>query len=113
MSRQMDWNKTNPDRYRSTSRASHKRSRERNVAIVLAIKEGKPCADCGLTFPPYVMDFDHPDDNKHDNVSRMANTTVSVKRLLDEIAKCVLVCSNCHRIRTHNRLVLRDRRRNK
>lgn len=62
-----------------------------------------PCKDCGNRYPPYVMDFDHrnPDD-KLFNIS-----TGKAKRwevVLAEIAKCDVVCSNCHRIRSHVRL---------
>jgi hypothetical protein len=60
-----------------------------------------PCTDCDNRFPPYVMDFDHLGD-KELNIS---NDLFSVKfeRILAEIEKCEVVCSNCHRIRTHNR----------
>ena len=58
----------------------------------------KPCADCGIRYPSYVMDFDHTLGNKLHNISRMRNH--SIENLLIEIAKCDVVCANCHRIRT-------------
>jgi hypothetical protein len=59
-----------------------------------------PCADCGGRFPPYVMDFDHKDwSTKTATISMMRHSTL--ERIKEEIAKCELVCSNCHRIRTH------------
>ena len=58
-----------------------------------------PCVDCGNSFPPCVMDFDHVRGEKVTSVSRMLRW--SRERLLAEIAKCDLVCSNCHRLRTH------------
>ena len=58
-----------------------------------------PCVDCGNRFPPECMDFDHrPGEIKLFDLShgmRRARGTA-----LAEIAKCDLVCSNCHRIRT-------------
>lgn len=59
-----------------------------------------PCADCRRRFPPYVMEFDHriPDQKLfsiHMMPGRMKFATI-----LEEIAKCDIVCSNCHRIRT-------------
>jgi hypothetical protein len=65
----------------------------------------QPCADCGQTFHPCVMDYDHrPGSQKLGEVSRMARTRkVGLARTLEEIAKCDLVCANCHRIRTHKR----------
>lgn len=62
-----------------------------------------PCMDCGVKYPPYVMDFDHRDSTKKEfNVAQIR--AGSPDRLHAEIAKCDVVCSNCHRIRTHNRL---------
>lgn len=74
--------------------------REQCRDIVRKAKE-VPCADCGQSYPPVVMDFDHLGD-KVANVSRLV-TAGSVKNLVAEIAKCEVVCSNCHRIRTWNR----------
>jgi hypothetical protein len=65
-------------------------------------KEKHPCADCKINFPYYVMDFDHVRGIKHKNVSELI-PTLSKKKIDDEIKKCEVVCSNCHRIRTHMR----------
>jgi len=59
-----------------------------------------PCMDCGISYPPYVMDFDHR-ENKTDNVARLVGNMVALQRILDEISKCDIVCANCHRIRTY------------
>lgn len=73
--------------------------RETNKQLLNALKS-KPCADCGVQYPPYVMDFDHLKD-KSFVISLMKN--LSVAKLMAEAAKCDVVCSNCHRIRTHVR----------
>ena len=64
-----------------------------------------PCVDCGVQYPPYVMDLDHlPEFTKHEAVSNMVvNYRSNPRKLREEIAKCELVCANCHRVRTHNR----------
>ncbi len=55
--------------------------------------------DCGQCFPPCVMQWDHRDPaTKAFPVSKMSNRSVPV--ILAEIAKCDLVCANCHLIRT-------------
>lgn len=59
-----------------------------------------PCADCGGRFPRVCMDFDHVRGEKIDSISRMIRMSYSWENILDEIAKCEVVCSNCHRIRT-------------
>ena len=58
----------------------------------------KPCADCGLFYPPWVMDFDHTRDKKF-TISQCAKW--SKEELKAEIVKCDVVCANCHRERTH------------
>ena len=62
-----------------------------------------PCMDCSKTFPWYVIEFDHRDpEQKIGGVTRMAGR-VTLARLLDEVAKCDIVCANCHRLRTYAR----------
>lgn len=60
-----------------------------------------PCTDCGLTYPPYVMDWDHlPEFEKVKPIGVMVNNRTTKEKILSEIAKCELVCANCHRERT-------------
>jgi hypothetical protein len=60
------------------------------------------CADCGYNENPVALDFDHlPQYKKFLQVTQMA--TYSNERIMAEIAKCEVVCANCHRIRTHKR----------
>jgi len=54
------------------------------------------------------MDFDHVRGVKHANVMELVST-LSKKRIDQEIAKCEIVCSNCHRIRTHMRKMAKRR----
>jgi hypothetical protein len=72
---------------------------------VLRSAKDRPWVDCGMKYPPYVMDFDHrPGETKLFNVADLnARRWISVEALLAEIAKCDLVCANCHRERTHQR----------
>jgi hypothetical protein len=60
----------------------------------------KPCADCERTFPSVAMDFDHIRGTKKANIAQMMKQSYSLEAILDEIAKCELVCANCHRVRT-------------
>jgi hypothetical protein len=50
-----------------------------------------------------MLDFDHLKDKKY-NISRMIHDGFSWAAIKKEIAKCEVVCANCHRVRTHNRL---------
>ena len=61
------------------------------------------CIDCNGDFPPECMDFDHVRGVKLNNVGTMVTHGHSRERVMEEIAKCDLVCANCHRIRTKSR----------
>lgn len=92
---------------KETRRRGDNKRLARFVELMKALKEGKPCMDCGGTFPLCAMEFDHrPGEVKRFNISNSANR--AVRTVLKEIEKCDLVCANCHRIRTHNRGTLRE-----
>jgi hypothetical protein len=80
------------------SRVSAAKGRERMAALKAA-----PCMDCGYSYPTECMDFDHVRGRK----VFMVNTQNVLRRwaiVLKEVAKCDLVCANCHRTRTKNRM---------
>ena len=82
----------------------NKRQRQLKTAWI-AEQKNKPCADCGNIYHPCAMDFDHLDPALKDkDVSKLA--TFGWSRIKQEIAKCELVCANCHRIRTYNRRIV-------
>lgn len=58
-------------------------------------KKTKACEKCGDT-RWYVLDFHH-NENKDDSVSQLVVRGCSKDRVLKEIAKCKILCSNCHR----------------
>lgn len=72
------------------------------LQYILEIK-AKPCTDCGRTFPPECMDFDHqPGTIKKMTVANMWHSC-SMESIKEEVAKCELVCACCHRTRTKGR----------
>jgi hypothetical protein len=84
------------DRITATARLQH-----RKMDLVRKAKE-RPCTDCKISYPYYVMDLDHrPDEEKLFNLGYAARC--SYERVIAEIAKCDPVCANCHRERTHKR----------
>lgn len=75
--------------------------RKRKLEIA-ELKTNKPCVDCGIVYPHYVMQWDHlPEHIKFRNLGDMR--WHKWQTFLDEIKKCELVCANCHAIRTYNR----------
>lgn len=92
-----------PDEVRKErDREARQKRHAAKKAYVDELKAATPCADCGQNFPPYVMDFDHLGD-KVDNVSVLLTKACGLEKIKAEIAKCEIVCANCHRERTHAR----------
>lgn len=90
--------------YKNNPQSINKSSIERKNKIRSIISEAKnvPCMDCNKKYPSYVMDFDHLSDKKY-GIANMASRHTSIKTVMDEIAKCEVVCANCHRERTFSR----------
>jgi len=60
------------------------------------------CQDCGYNNRPEALDFDHlPGSNKDFVISKIVGK--SWTKIEQEIAKCEVVCANCHRVRTVTR----------
>jgi hypothetical protein len=61
------------------------------------------CADCGYRGHPRALDFDHVSGTKLFNIGGVNRDSKPMNALLAEMAKCEVVCANCHRIRSFNR----------
>lgn len=64
--------------------------------------ENSICTDCGISYPPHMLDFDHLVDKKF-NISGKGVKDNGMEAILAEIEKCEIVCANCHRHRTYMR----------
>jgi hypothetical protein len=98
-----DQRQKNVDYYWRNREFELQRVRIRQAGMVELLRDLRrvPCADCGRRFRPYQMDFDHRDPStKSFDVKAGRTMLMSTKRVLAEVAKCDIVCANCHRIRT-------------
>jgi hypothetical protein len=84
--------------------------RKKNLRSIVLKEKLKPCTDCGKIYHYCIMDFDHLEGHtKKANISVLVNNSnTSVRVLQEELAKCEIVCSNCHRVRTFNRIYNKD-----
>src|SRR5947207_14446937 len=74
------------------------------VAWFRALKTNTPCADCGGSFHPAAMNWDHlPGTHKIADVGSLV-TMHSYGAVMREIQKCELVCANCHAVRSYERI---------
>lgn len=99
---QQAWYRSNRERHLADVRRLRARYVARNRRAVAAAK-AVPCTDCGVSYAGYLMDFDHVRGRKRDIISRMVVQPATLWDLLVEIAKCDVVCANCHRERTYRR----------
>ncbi len=85
-----EWNIWNQKRY------------ENNFKILIELKS-KPCSDCNKIYEHYQMQYDHVPERgtKKASVSALLGSrSLKAKTVQEEIAKCDLVCCNCHAKRT-------------
>ena len=91
----------NKQRYIDQAQVNKRRARREKTEQLLAYFVTHPCIDCGER-DPLVLEFDHVGDDKSFEVAR-AMSDRSWSTILTEIAKCEVVCANCHRRRTYRR----------
>jgi hypothetical protein len=93
--------------YLANRRRYIEQARRRKLAVgakrldyLVAFLRDHPCIDCGAT-DIVVLEFDHLRDKKF-NVGQ-GIWDRNWESVLDEMAKCEVVCANCHRRRTARR----------
>ncbi len=76
---------------------------DRNRVVVNWAKD-RPCADCGVRYPHYVMQLDHRDPKTKLFTIGASLNSRNVTAVVAEIEKCDPVCANCHSTRTWHSL---------
>lgn len=90
----------NHERHMAQIRKRNKRVWQQNTRFLRDYLLDHPCVDCGEN-DVAVLEFDHLRD-KEQNVTTLVHGW-SWAAILEEIAKCEVVCANCHRRRTFTR----------
>lgn len=82
------------------------KERKKQIKELIRSLKANPCMDCKKTYPYYIMDFDHREpEHKSIHPSSIWTHGWGIERIKEELEKCDLVCSNCHRERTFQRLI--------
>lgn len=107
--RYKDWHKEYRDRPENKLKAKINRAKmykERKQDAINLIKSTRKmeCVECGYNKSFSALDFHHvkKEDKKHGIHSLMNSVTKvwkteNIDTLLNELKKCVILCSNCHR----------------
>ena len=88
--RSRQWATDNPERY-----LAYRRQRSKKIKDWVAAQK-IVCKLCPETHPA-CLDFHHRDGTRKEFNIGVANGTVSLKRIMKEVAKCDILCANCHR----------------
>jgi len=92
-------NTYNPDYYRKNAQKISLRQKEKRLVmrgIIRGYKAERGCSLCGVDIPE-VLDLHHRAD-KEFTIGEAWVATMSEKRLRSELAKCDVLCCNCHRL---------------
>lgn len=88
---QKKWYKNNKKKRIKQIRDYQDREHEKFIEY----KSGLKCSLCGYNKCISALDFHHKNkDTKDFSISAMRKR--SMKRIMEEIKKCILVCKNCH-----------------
>jgi len=82
----------------SKSEKAHVARRRKEIKEWLVNYRSKlKCSNCGENHPA-TLDFHHKDrKDKLFGVTYLAHFGYSREKIMDEIAKCIILCANCHR----------------
>jgi len=83
--------------------AATRANRDKKRAWFSELKSGLSCSWCPENHPA-TLDFHHlGESSKHLEVSQMVLRNYSIKRITEEISKCIPLCANCHQKHTRSK----------
>lgn len=112
LEKKKEWEDKNLDRRTEYKRKWHQENKERRLAAKKArrdkiyewfdeYKSSLKCVKCGFD-NPIALDFHHIDSKEKENsIATMVHDGCTKEKLIEEMQKCIVICSNCHRI-LHN-----------
>lgn len=71
--------------------------RRQRKRLIRSLKQDKSCVKCGYKEHPEILQFHHKDPSTKDfDFSGSEIGNLSLKKILNEVDKCELLCPNCH-----------------
>ena len=89
--------------YQANKKDYFEKNKRREIANRAWFKDYKSRLSCSVCpeHHPACLDFHHIDPSKKKWAIAQMVHKISLKSLKDEIAKCVVLCANCHRKKHH------------
>ena len=88
------------EKYKERNRIKKKRKYDEIARLVNEYKLERGCAHCGYKEDPVALDFHH--ENREDKIinvsSHWKTSWKQYEKMKEEMKKCIVLCSNCHRI---------------
>ena len=91
-----EWHRENYYKYAEEHRRKVARRRKKLRKFLSDYKENSKCEICEED-TVCCLEFHHVDGAKEIDISKAPAYGWSIERILDEIAKCRILCSNCHK----------------
>jgi hypothetical protein len=89
-----------PEKYIRRATIRNNEIRPRNIKYVFDYLQEHPCIDCGEKHP-IKLEFDHRDGKeKKAGIAELLQGTPPISEIQEEIDKCDVRCSNCHKVKT-------------
>lgn len=95
---QREWYLKNRERHRANSKKGRATRRTAAREWVMAHLRDNPCVLCGFD-DIRALEYDHLGDKTH-NVCDIVQGGYVLEVVVKEVAKCRVLCANCHRIAT-------------
>lgn len=100
-----EWNQKNRDKIAAYNRKRklrpyHKTLGAHILGVLQEYKEQQGCSGCGLPWPGVCLDFHHI-NGREDSMMISRRWRFSVRdalKVVKEIGRCTILCSNCHRM---------------
>ena len=109
--KQAEYSKAYYEKNRSKVISKINQNKRANRAWFTSYKKTLSCIECGENHPA-TLDFHHVEPRKSKvKVNELVSDGHTKTRILAEIAKCVVLCANCHRKHHHNERIERIERK--
>lgn len=107
--KQKEWKRQDYQNNKEYFRNKLKLRRIDNAKWLWEYKKDKKCAHCGFSHPAALIFHHINKEEKYHEISFMLINGWSQKKILEEINKCEILCSNCHMIHHHETDIRRIR----